>query len=112
MTRPEEPRDPIHLVNPELIGVSDEEVTSEEGCLSFPEHFADVVRPGACKVRHLDYDGEPRELDAEGLLATCIQHEMDHLEGILFVDHISAVRRGMILRKLVKSRKQKAVESA
>jgi peptide deformylase len=104
--------DPLYLINPEILWASDETATFEEGCLSLPEHFADVSRPAAVKLRHLDYDGEEQELDAEDVLATCIQHEMDHLEGILFVDRISAVRRGMILRKLLKARKQKATVPA
>jgi peptide deformylase len=101
----DEQRRPYLMANPELIWVSDEDATYEEGCLSLPEHYADVVRPGAIKVRYLDRDNEIRELDAEGLLATCIQHEMDHLDGILFVDHISALKRNMILRKLLKAKK-------
>ena len=103
---------PLFLVNPEILWASDEQATFEEGCLSLPEHFADVSRPAAVKIRHLDYLGDERELDTEGMLATCIQHEIDHLEGILFVDHLSAVRRGMILRKLLKARKQKAAVPA
>ncbi len=100
----EEPR-PYRMANPELVWVSDEDATYEEGCLSLPEHYADVVRPAAIKVRYLDEENEIRELDADGLLATCIQHEMDHLDGILFVDHISALKRNMILRKLMKAKK-------
>jgi peptide deformylase len=96
---------PLRLANPELVWVSDEDATYNEGCLSLPEHYADVTRPNAIKVRYLDYEGEIRELAAEGLLATCIQHEMDHLDGVLFVDHISALKRNIILRKLVKARK-------
>ncbi|MGF1608472.1 MAG: peptide deformylase [Kiloniellales bacterium] len=104
----EEGRQPHLMANPELVWVSDEDATYEEGCLSLPEHYADVVRPAAIKVRYLDRDNEIRELDAEGLLATCIQHEMDHLDGILFVDHISALKRNMILRKLLKAKKASA----
>ena len=100
----EEPQ-PHRLANPELVWVSDEDASYEEGCLSLPEHYADVVRPAAIRVRFLDERNEVREMDADGLLATCIQHEMDHLEGILFVDHISALKRNMILRKLVKAKK-------
>ena len=81
-------------------------MTANEGCLSLPEHYADVERPRAIKLRYLDHENEIRELDAEGLLATCIQHEMDHLDGVLFVDHLSAVKRGIILRKLAKAKKQ------
>ena len=96
---------PLQLANPELTWVSDEDATYEEGCLSLPEHYADVVRPAAIKVRYLDRQNEIRELEAAGLLATCIQHEIDHLDGILFVDHISALKRNMILRKLLKTKK-------
>ena len=105
VARKDEPRQPYQLVNPELVSVSDDDATYEEGCLSLPEHYAEVVRPAAITVRYLDRDGEIRELDADGVLATCIQHEMDHLEGILFVDHLSALKRNMILRKLAKAKK-------
>jgi len=98
---------PMRIANPELLWVSDELMTANEGCLSLPEHYADVERPRAIKLRYLDYENEIRELDAEDLLATCIQHEMDHLDGVLFVDHLSTVKRSMILRKLAKAKKQK-----
>ena len=98
---------PLKIANPELLWVSDEIMTASEGCLSLPEHYADVERPKAIKLRYVDYENEIRELDAEGLLATCIQHEMDHLDGVLFVDHLSAVKRGIILRKLAKAKRQK-----
>lgn len=96
---------PHLMANPEIVWVSDDDAVYNEGCLSLPEHYADVTRPRAVRVRHLDHENEVRELDADGLLATCIQHEMDHLDGILFVDHISALKRNMILRKLVKAKK-------
>ena len=98
---------PMRIANPELLWVSDELMSASEGCLSLPEHYADVERPKAIKLRYIDYENEIRELDAEGLLATCIQHEMDHLDGVLFVDHLSAVKRGIILRKLAKAKRQK-----
>ena len=101
----DEPAQPWRLVNPELVWVSDEDATFNEGCLSLPDHYGDVTRPKGIRVRYLDYEGEIRELAAEGLLATCIQHEMDHLDGVLFVDHMSALKRNIILRKLVKARK-------
>lgn len=103
------PRQPLKLVNPEIVWVSDEDSTYEEGCLSVPEHYGNVVRPAAIRVRCLDETGTVRELDAEGLLATCLQHEMDHLDGILFIDHLSALKRNMILRKLLKTRRHEAV---
>ena len=96
---------PLKIANPELLWVADEDASYEEGCLSLPEHYADVVRPAAIRLRYLDHENEVRELEADGLLATCIQHEIDHLDGILFVDHISALKRNMILRKLLKAKK-------
>ena len=96
---------PFCVANPELQWVSDHDATYEEGCLSLPEHYADVVRPAEIRLRYLDRDNKTQELEAEGLLATCIQHEMDHLEGILFVDHISALKRNMILRRLLKAKR-------
>ncbi len=105
ISRADEDPDPIRMANPELLWVSDEENYHEEGCLSLPEQYADVERPDSIRVRYLDYAGEEKELDATGMLATCIQHEMDHLDGILFVDHISSLKRKMILRKLVKTKK-------
>jgi len=101
--------DPLRMANPVLTWVSDEDVIFNEGCLSLPEHYADVVRPRAIKVRYLDHENDIREREAEGLLATCIQHEMDHLDGILFVDHLTALKRNIILRKLVKAKKLNAV---
>ena len=109
VAREDEKPAPIKMANPELIWVSDEDVTYNEGCLSLPEHYADVVRPKAIRVRYLDHENEIRELEAEGLLATCIQHEMDHLDGILFVDHITALKRNIILRKLLKAKKTGAL---
>ena len=105
ISRGEEEPDPIRMANPELLWVSDEEGNHEEGCLSLPEQYAEVERPESIRVRYLDRSGEEQELDATGMLATCIQHEMDHLDGILFVDHISSLKRKMILRKLSKAKK-------
>ena len=105
IAREDEPKAPMVMVNPELTWVSDEDATYEEGCLSVPEHYADVVRPAHIRVTYLDREGKKQELKADGLLATVIQHEMDHLEGILFIDHLSNLKRNMILRKLLKSRK-------
>ena len=103
---------PMVMANPEIVEASDEDATYEEGCLSLPEHYSEVVRPAKVRVRFLDRDGKRQELDCEGLLATCVQHEIDHLDGILFVDHISALKRNMILRKLLKARKEKEREAA
>ena len=109
---PEEDPNPIRMANPEILWESDDENPHEEGCLSLPTHYAKVVRPDAIKVSYLDHGNEIRELEADGVLATCIQHEMDHLEGILFVDRISTLKRGMILRKLAKEKKLAAAENA
>jgi peptide deformylase len=101
---------PLKIANPEILWRSSELAIHSEGCLSLPEHYADVERPAKIKLRYLDYQNEIREIDLEGLLATCIQHEMDHLEGVLFVDHISPLKRNIILRKLAKAKRQKAAE--
>ncbi|MFQ6017294.1 MAG: peptide deformylase [Kiloniellaceae bacterium] len=105
VTKEEDEKQPHRLINPQLLWASEEEATYEEGCLSLPDQYGEVVRPAAIRVRYLDEAGELRERAADGLLATCIQHEMDHLEGILFVDHLSALKRKMILRKLLKAKK-------
>jgi peptide deformylase len=103
-----EQRRPMVLVNPELVWRSEQRVTAEEGCLSLPGQFADVSRAAEVGLRYLDQRGEVRELSAEGLLARCLQHEIDHLDGILFVDHLTALKRNMIMRKLIKSRRARA----
>jgi peptide deformylase len=103
---------PIPMANPEIVEASDEDATYDEGCLSLPEHYSEVVRPAKVTVRYLDRDGKKQEMKCEGLLATCVQHEIDHLDGILFVDHISALKRNMILRKLLKTRKEKERDAA
>jgi peptide deformylase len=102
----EEDRQPLRMANPEIIWASDDDSSYEEGCLSVPEHYADVVRPAAIRVRYIDAENEIRELAADGLLATVLQHEMDHLDGILFIDHLSSLKRNMILRKLLKTKKE------
>jgi peptide deformylase len=106
----EETRAPMRLVNPEITWASDEDNTYEEGCLSVPSHYSEVVRPKAIKVAYLDESGAKQEIAADGLLATVLQHEMDHLDGILFIDHLSSLKRNMILRKLLKARKEAAGE--
>ncbi len=95
------------LVNPEIVAVSHEQATREEGCLSLPGQYADVTRPARVKVRYHDLEGAQQEIEAEGLLAACLQHELDHLDGVLFVDHLSALKRNMLLRRLAKELKQK-----
>jgi peptide deformylase len=103
---------PVRIANPEIIWRSDELTTGNEGCLSLPEHYADVERPAGIRLRYLDHENEIREIEAKGLLATCIQHEIDHLDGVLFVDHISALKRNMILRKLAKAKRSREPAAA
>lgn len=98
-------RKPVAFVNPELLWVSDEMATYNEGCLSIPEQYAEVARPARCRVKWLDGDGKAHEQEMDGLMATCIQHEIDHLNGVLFTDHISRLKRDMIMKKLAKARK-------
>lgn len=97
---------PMLMANPEIIEASQARAVFEEGCLSLPEHFAEVKRHERVRIRYLDRENEIREQDMEGFLATCVQHEIDHLDGVLFVDHISGLKRGMIMRKLTKLKKQ------
>lgn len=99
--------DPIVIINPEIMALADELATREEGCLSLPGQYAEVTRPARCKVRYLDLTGARKEVEAEGLLNACLQHEIDHLEGILFVDHLSALKRNIIMRRLAKEQRQK-----
>ena len=96
---------PLFLVNPEIIQKSKNLSTYEEGCLSVPGQFAEIDRPDKCHIKYLDYYGEKKEINAEGMLATCIQHEMDHLEGILFIDYLSKLKKTMIIKKLSKQKK-------
>ncbi len=98
---------PITLINPEIMALSEEQATREEGCLSLPGQYADVTRAARCKVRYYDLTGAKREIEAEGLLNACLQHEIDHLDGVLFVDHLSALKRNMIMRRLAKEQRQK-----
>ena len=105
---PEDERHPLVLINPEIVAAGDEPSTREEGCLSIPGIYADVTRPATVTVRYEDDVGVRRTIDADGLLAACLQHEIDHLDGILFVDHLSALKRNMLLRRLAKERRQNA----
>ena len=102
----DQPKQPMCFVNPEIIKKSNNNSTYEEGCLSVPGQFAEIERPDKCHVKYLDYNGKPQEIEAEGMLATCIQHEMDHLEGILFIDYLSKLKKSMIIKKLSKQKKQ------
>jgi peptide deformylase len=103
---------PMQLANPEILWRSPELTTGNEGCLSLPEHYAEVTRPAKIRLRYLDYQNEIRDIEASGLLAMCLQHEIDHLDGVLFVDHISSLKRGMILRKLTKAKRSRAPATA
>jgi peptide deformylase len=97
-------KNPMYFVNPIILNKAIEQSTYEEGCLSVPSQFAEIDRPNKCEVEYLDYNGEKKLLKAEGLLATCIQHEIDHLEGILFIDYLSKLRKSMIIKKLSKQK--------
>ena len=101
----EEEKKPLYFVNPRVILKSNSNATYEEGCLSVPGQFAEIARPDRCHVTYLDYNGKQQELKAEGLLATCIQHEIDHLEGILFIDYLSKLKKSFIVKKLSKQKK-------
>ena len=99
-------KNPMYFVNPEIVKKSENNSTYEEGCLSVPGQFAEIDRPDKCHVKYLDYYGQPQEFKAEGMLATCIQHEIDHLEGILFIDYLSKLKKTMIVKKLSKQKKE------
>ena len=102
----DKPKNPMCFVNPEIITKSENSSTYEEGCLSVPGQFAEINRPDKCHIKYLDYYGLPKEIKADGMLATCIQHEIDHLEGILFIDYLSKLKKSMIVKKLSKQRKE------
>ena len=97
---------PLFIVNPQITFKSDSLISYEEGCLSIPNQFAEIKRPNSCKVSFLDYDGKKKEINADGLLATCIQHEVDHLNGVLFIDHLSKLKKDLILKKTKKQIKE------
>ena len=106
ISKGEEEKYPLYFVNPEIIWSSKEDATYEEGCLSVPGQFAEIDRPDKCHIKYLDYYGNKKELKAEGLLATCIQHEMDHLRGVLFIDYLSKLKKTLITKKLSKQKKE------
>jgi len=108
---PDDKPSPMALINPEVTARSEELATREEGCLSLPGQYADVTRPARVTVRYIDGGGVKHQIDAEGLLSACLQHEIDHLNGVLFVDHLSALKRNMILRRLAKEQRQKRAEA-
>ena len=99
---------PLCLANPEVFWASEERATSQEGCLSIPEMYEDVERPARVRARFLDREGRAQEIEADGILATCLQHEVDHLNGVLFIDHISRLKRELLMKKYRKNAKQKA----
>lgn len=107
---PNDKRQPHSLINPEVVAASEEVAVREEGCLSLPGQYADIARPARVKVRYFDLSGVKREMEADGLLAVCLQHEIDHLDGILFVDHLSTLKRNMIMRRLAKEQRLKQDE--
>ena len=109
---PDDKPAPLVLINPEIVARSEELATREEGCLSLPGQYADVTRPARCKVRYLDLTGARREIEADGLLNACLQHEIDHLDGVLFVDHLSILKRNIIMRRLAKEQRQKRDDNA
>jgi peptide deformylase len=108
LAKKDEPKAPQVFINPEILWVSEDKATYEEGCLSIPEYYGDVERPAQVKVKYLDLEGEPREIEANGLLATCLQHEIDHLNGVLFIDHMSKLKRDRVLKKFTKAAKRAA----
>ena len=106
ISKDQEKKIPLFLINPEIISRSKKTSIYEEGCLSLPGHFAEIERPAECQVKFIDYDGKEKELVADGLLATCIQHEVDHLNGVLFIDYLSKLKKDMIVKKLIKQKKE------
>ena len=102
----EERKKPLYLINPEITFTSKNTSVYEEGCLSLPGHFAEIERPAECHLNYIDYDGKKKSLKADGILATCIQHEVDHLNGVLFIDYLSKLKKDMIIKKLVKHKKE------
>ena len=109
ISKDENKKDPRFFVNPKIKNADELKSTYEEGCLSVPNQFAEIDRPSKCEVEYLDYNGDKKNLKAEGLLATCIQHEMDHLEGILFIDYLSKLKKSMIIKKLSKNKSTRIV---
>ena len=105
ISKGEEKKKPLFLINPKIIQQSKKTSVYEEGCLSIPGLFAEIERPAECTLKYIDYHGKEKELKAEGLLATCIQHEVDHLNGVLFIDYLSKLKKDMIIKKLVKQKK-------
>ena len=109
ISRDENKKEPRYFVNPIIKNKNEEKAKYEEGCLSVPDQFAEIERPSACELEYLDYDGKKQLLKADGLLATCIQHEMDHLDGILFIDYLSKLKKSMIIKKLSKTKIEREI---
>ena len=106
ISKDKEKKNPLFLINPEIISLSKKTSVHEEGCLSLPGYFAEIERPAECQIKFIDYNGKEKELKANGLLATCIQHEVDHLNGVLFIDYLSKLKKDMIVKKLIKHKKE------
>jgi len=111
LAKKDEPKNPKVYINPEILWASEERSTYEEGCLSIPEYYEEVERPAQVKVRYTDLDGNAQEVEANGLLATCLQHEVDHLNGVLFIDHISKLKRSRVIKKFAKAAKRETEEA-
>jgi peptide deformylase len=112
LSKKEEAREPQVFINPEIVWASDEKAIHEEGCLSIPEYYEDVERPVQVKVKYLDLDGKAHEIEADGLLARCVQHEIDHINGVLFIDHLSKLKRDRVIKKFSKAAKAAKKEEA
>jgi len=106
LAKKDDPAEPQVFINPEIVWASDDKATYEEGCLSIPEYYEEVERPKSVRVKFIDRDGKPQEIEADGLLGTCLQHEIDHINGVLFIDHISKLKRDMVLKKFKKAAKR------
>jgi peptide deformylase len=106
LAKKDEPKNPLVFINPQILWTAEERATYEEGCLSIPEYYEEVERPAQVRVAFLDRDGAEREVEADGLLATCIQHEIDHINGVLFIDHISKLKRSRVIKKFAKAAKR------
>ena len=106
ISKEKDKKNPLFLINPEIISKSKKTSIYEEGCLSLPGHYAEIERPAECHIKYIDYNGKEKEIKANGLLSTCIQHEVDHLNGVLFIDYLSKLKKDMIMKKLVKHKKE------
>ncbi|RIA56794.1 peptide deformylase [Dichotomicrobium thermohalophilum] len=105
IARDEEEKNPVVMINPEIVSLGDEPRVHEEGCLSIPDIYAEIERPAQCRVRYIDEDGATQEMDCKGLMSTVVQHEIDHLDGVLFIDHLSRLRRDRLVKKFIKAQR-------